>query len=76
MDALPIDESRAFLRALFPGGLRDARVLEELCPEGWERSLLFAAFHPPLETAYQEYLQLQESMRSLDRGAARRGFVS
>lgn len=72
MNELTIDESRAFLRALFPDGLRDPRVLEELCPEGWGKSALFAAFHPPLETSYREYLQLQENMRSLDRGARRR----
>lgn len=72
MNELSQDECRAFLRAMFPHGLRDPQVLAELCPEGWGNSDLFAAFHPPLETSYREYLQLQENMRSLDRGTRRR----
>lgn len=72
MSELPLSESRAVLRSLFPGGLRDCDVWEELCPEGWEKSPLFASFHPPAETAYREYLAQQETMRSLDRETLRR----
>jgi hypothetical protein len=35
-------EAFAFLGNLFPGGLKDAVLIAELCPEGWEKSPLYA----------------------------------
>jgi hypothetical protein len=72
MATLTEAEAHDFLRALFPGGLRDSRLLAELCPEGWENSPLFACFHPPPAMAYREYLAHRETMRSLDLGMSRR----
>ena len=71
MNSLNETEARAFLRALFPGGLIDSRLLAELCPAGWRDSPLFACYHPPPAMAYREYLALQETMRSLDRSMAK-----
>lgn len=72
MPSLTDSEAHAFLRSLFPGGLRDGRLLAELTPEGWESSPLFACFHPPPAMAYREYLAHRETMRSLDLGMSRR----
>lgn len=61
MSSLNDAESCAFLRALFPGGLRDSGLLAELCPEGWGKSPLFPCFHPPPAMAYREYLEHRET---------------
>lgn len=55
MTSLDESAARSFLRALFPGGLKDSRLWEELCPDGWPDSPLFVCFHPPPEMAYEEY---------------------
>lgn len=52
-----------FLRSLFPGGVKDAAVISELCPDGWERSPLFACFHPGPRQCYEEHLAFRENMR-------------
>lgn len=72
MSSLTDAEAHDFLRALFPGGLRDSRLLAEWSPEGWENSPLFACFHPPPAMAYREYLAHRETMRSLDLGMKKR----
>jgi hypothetical protein len=50
---------------LFPGGLADLALLQELAPEGWERSPLVRVFHPTIEQAYEEAVRMHENLRSL-----------
>jgi len=52
-----------FLLSLFPGGVKDEAVISELCPEGWERSALFAGFHPGPQRRYEEHLAFRQNMR-------------
>jgi len=52
-----------FLLSLFPGGVKDAAVISELCPDGWERSPLFACFHPGPQRCYEEHLAFRQNMR-------------
>lgn len=52
-----------FLLSLFPGGVKDEAVISELCPEGWERSALFAGFHPGPQRRYDEHLAFRQNMR-------------
>jgi hypothetical protein len=59
-------EMLAFFTRLFPGGLRHPVLLAELCPDGWERSPLFACMHPSPERCYEEHCELRQTMKSLD----------
>lgn len=54
-----------FLRSLFPEGVRDPRVVAELCPEGWERSPLFACLHPSAERRFEEHQAFSRNLRDL-----------
>ena len=65
-------EAYAFLARLFPGGLFDAGLMAELCPEGWRASPLFACFHPSLERSYEEYLASHENLKELTAGIEKR----
>jgi hypothetical protein len=65
MDRLSDSECLAFLRSLFPGGVKDEAVISELCPEGWESSPLFACFHPSPERSFEEHLKFRRNMRDL-----------
>jgi len=47
--SLSDDELHAFFDRLFPDGFAGPDVLAEIAPEGWERSPLFACFHPAVE---------------------------
>jgi hypothetical protein len=59
-------EMLGFFTRLFPGGLRHPVLLEELCPDGWDRSPLFACMHPSPERCYEEHCELHQTMKSLD----------
>jgi hypothetical protein len=59
-------EMLGFFTRLFPGGLRHPALLAELCPEGWERSPLFACMHPSPERCYEEHCELRQTMKSFD----------
>ncbi|HET8580504.1 MAG TPA: hypothetical protein VFL31_05855, partial [Nitrospiraceae bacterium] len=50
---------------LFPQGLADASVLQELAPEGWERSALAQVFHPTPEQLYQEAMRIHANIQDL-----------
>ena len=65
MNELNEREAMQFLGKLFPTGLRDANLLAELCPEGWQASPLSAVFHPSAEQAYQEHLGFTRNLNSL-----------
>lgn len=58
-------EAFAFLGNLFPGGLKDAVLIAELCPEGWEKSPLYACYHPAPEVVYREHIAFTRNLRSL-----------
>ena len=58
-------EAMAFLRSLFPGGLKDPALISELCPEGWEASPLFACYHPSPEVRYAESLEFSRNLKNL-----------
>lgn len=58
-------EAFAFLESLFPGGLKDPRLIADLCPDGWENSPLFACYHPSPEVIYQEHLRFSMNLKSL-----------
>lgn len=57
-------EAFAFLESLFPGGLKDPVLIAELCPDGWEKSPLFACYHPAPEVIYQEQLRFSINLKS------------
>jgi len=65
MDSLTDAECLAFLRSLFPEGVKDGAVIAELCPKGWERSPLLACFHPSPERAFEEHLNFYRNLRDL-----------
>jgi hypothetical protein len=52
---------------LFPDGLDDPSLVQELAPQGWERSPLVFAYHPTAEQVYAETLRLRENLRLLTR---------
>lgn len=58
-------EAFDFLETMFPGGLKDPSLITELCPDGWEKSPLFASFHPSPERSYEEHLSFSRNLRSL-----------
>jgi hypothetical protein len=54
-----------FLSRLFPGGLGDAELLAEVCPDGWENSPQRLAFHPGPEKLYDEHCAFLKHWESL-----------
>ena len=57
-------ECEATFAELFPQGFAGQDVLDELAPEGWEKSPLVATFHPSLEQVYQESVQFHRNSQS------------
>jgi len=57
-------ECEATFADLFPQGLAGQDVLDELAPEGWEKSPLVVTFHPSLEQVYQESVQFHHNSQS------------
>jgi hypothetical protein len=56
------EEAVGLLSRMFPGGLVSSPLLRALCPDGWRRSALRAAFHPAPEVLYEEYLTMHEAL--------------
>jgi hypothetical protein len=50
---------------LFPNGLDNRTLVEELAPEGWDRSPLLLVYHPTAEQLYEETLKIRENLRNL-----------
>ena len=50
---------------LFPQGFAGPDVLQELAPDGWEKSRLLAAFHPSLAQTYEETLRVYRNLAKL-----------
>lgn len=65
MDQLIDSECLGFLHSLFPEGVKDAAVISELSPEGWEQSPLFECFHPRPERRFEEHQNLTRNLREL-----------
>ena len=68
-DELSYDEDEVFefLRRLMPQGFAGADVLNELAPDGWERSGLVWAFHPRLEQVHAEAVAMHENLERFRR---------
>ena len=49
---------------LFPQGLGDPSLLDELAPTGWDRSPLLRVFHPTLEQLYEESVRIHANLQS------------
>ena len=55
----------ALFERLFPNGLDDPALVEELAPEGWDRSPLLLVSHPTAEQVYEETLKIRKNLKSL-----------
>ncbi len=60
-------ESHALFDRLFPHGFAGADVLEEIAPEGWERSRLLECFHPSVERVFEERVAMHHNLEELGR---------
>ena len=70
-------ELRALLDRLFPHGFAGPDVLDEIAPDGWERSPLLACFHPSIERVFEERLSMHRHLEKLRRmRRVRRGATS
>ena len=58
-------ECVAVFATLFPRGFAGEDVIAEIAPEGWERSLLLAVFHPSVEQVYRESVALHRNIERL-----------
>ena len=64
---LPDAELRALFDRLFPHGFAARDVLDEIAPDGWERSPLLACFHPSIERLLEERLLMHRHLEELRR---------
>lgn len=55
----------ALFEHLFPNGLDDRALVEELAPEGWDQSPLLLISHPTAEQVYEESFRIRENLKSL-----------
>ena len=60
-------EVHALFDRLFPRGFAGHDVLDEIAPEGWERSPLLACFHPSIERIFEERLLMHRNLEELRR---------
>jgi hypothetical protein len=65
-------EVHALFDRLFPRGCAGHDVLDEIAPEGWERSPLLACFHPSIERIFEERLLMHRNLEELRRLRRRR----
>jgi hypothetical protein len=65
-------EVHALFDRLFPLGFAGQDVLDEIAPEGWERSPLLACFHPSIERIFEERLLIRRNLEDLRRMRRRR----
>jgi hypothetical protein len=61
------EELEAEFDALFPQGFAGADVLQELAPDGWEKSPLLPIFHPSPEQIYEETLRIHRNILAMRR---------
>jgi hypothetical protein len=60
-------ELHALFDRLFPHRFAGQDVLDEIAPEGWERSPLLACFHPSIERIFEERLLIYRNLEELRR---------
>ena len=60
-------ELHAMFDRLFPGGVAGRDVLDDIAPEGWERSPLLACFHPSIERVLEERVLVRRNLEKLRR---------
>lgn len=65
-------ELHALFDRLFPHSFAGRDVLDDIAPEGWERSPLLACFHPSVERIYEERVLMHRNMEELRRLRRRR----
>lgn len=65
------EQSWNLLTQLFPNGLEDSALIQELAPEGWEESPLRHVFHPTVEHAYAEAVRIHTNIQRLFPAGAR-----
>lgn len=53
------------VRASVSNGLDDRALVEELAPDGWDRSPLLLVSHPTAEQVYEETVKIRENLRNL-----------
>lgn len=58
-------ECEAAFVHLFPQGFAGQDVLDDLAPQGWERSPLVAVFHPSFEQVYEEAVRFHDNVQAL-----------
>jgi hypothetical protein len=58
-------ECEAACVRLFPHGFAGQDVLNDLAPQGWERSPLVAVFHPSFEQVYEEAVRFHDNVQAL-----------
>jgi hypothetical protein len=61
-------ELHALFDRLFPRGFAGVDVLGEIAPEGWDRSPLFACFHPSMDRVFEERLLMRRNLHRLGGG--------
>jgi hypothetical protein len=57
-------ESDKLFAVMFPNGFASEDVLAEIAPEGWSQSRLRFVFHPTLDQAHWESVQLHRNLQS------------
>lgn len=55
----------ALFAQLFPHGLADACLLQELAPAGWDLSPLLRVYHPTVEQVYEEAVRIHANIQGL-----------
>lgn len=67
------EECWRLLLHLFPRGLEDPLLLQELAPEGWEQSPLRLVFHPTVDQMYDEVVRIHTNIQELLAARGRAG---
>ncbi|HZR18724.1 MAG TPA: hypothetical protein VFE51_15640 [Verrucomicrobiae bacterium] len=61
------EELKEFFDRLFPRGFAGADVMQEIAPEGWEKSSLFVCFHPSPQQVLNERRKQHRHLEKLRR---------
>jgi hypothetical protein len=69
---MSVADLHALFDRLFPRGFAGADVLDEIAPEGWDRSPLLACFHPSIDRVFEERLLMHRNLDDLRRLGGRR----
>ncbi len=64
-ERLTEEQSWNLLTQLFPNGLEDSALIQELAPEGWEGSPFRHVYHPTVEQVYAEAVRIHANMQKI-----------